>query len=774
MISFEQIQIWLIDITSMFQLFGAILGLCALLIPILRTLPFYYTLLYWYDMCMTMIIHTFSRLGKYIPYFGSSRYIDDLQYQEDPFHICLSSSSYKDQQHKKQQQSQKVLIDDDGDDILVSGLINTGNTCFLNSVLQALSSLPGLYEFIYQMKNQQHELPITWTLFKTLRQLTKPQRSRTSIRPLELVRALANKNKSSTPSTYTSKRRLSSFLMDRDQQDAQEFFQVLIGAMDTEAQHFYQEKWKSSHEKIKEINETDKENGLRGILLLMDQEKNNNNNNHEKNTCPSSTTAMKNKKKRQQQYSYNSPMTGLLASRLSCVQCGYTGAIRHFPFNNIQLSLPNAYSVTIEQCLEQYTNMEYLRDASCKRCSFNMTSQLLDDKIKRLQHQAKHTLKKDLKKKLVTELVEISKYKMDIDQRLKLNQMDSSDEEEDEDENEEEDENENEEEEEEDNINEKRNVTTTLKNRKSNQHKKYYYRTISPRSTKQVMIAKPPPILCLHMTRSSINYSSGMIFKNTCQLLFNEYLNLSPFVTNGILNTHPTVPLSGFTEGNNQQQNNIKYLYRLMSIVVHYGSHSYGHYIAYKRKILPSQCQCYSCHQHEYQRQEKKQDNDSEKEEEEIITEEPWYRYSTWYRISDSKVDICNIEDVLASNPYMLIYERVNTTDDHLSNYLLQQKQYHQPGYLNRLNNMDMDDDDDDDDEYDDDDNTSTSEYQQSVSPPTPFDDDQEDNDDNHHHQHDYSSTYYNDLTGTSLEALQMANSLLSMDQHDTPSTSNL
>ncbi|KAI9306413.1 hypothetical protein BJ944DRAFT_199370, partial [Cunninghamella echinulata] len=538
MISFEQIQIWLIDITSMFQLFGAILGLCALLIPILRTLPFYYTLLYWYDMCMTMIIHTFSRLGKYIPYFGSSRYIDDLQYQEDPLHICLSSFSYKDQQ-QQQQQSQKVLIDDDGDDILVSGLINTGNTCFLNSVLQALSSLPGLYEFIYQMKDQQHELPITWTLFKTLRRLTKPQRSRTSIRPLELVRALANKNKSSSTSssTYTSKRRLSSFLMDRDQQDAQEFFQVLIGAMDTEAQYFYQEKWKSSHEKKKETDETDQENGLRGILLLMDQE--NNNNNNEKNAYPSSTTTMKNKQKRQQQqYSYNSPMTGLLASRLSCVQCGYTGAIRHFPFNNIQLSLPNAYSVTIEQCLEQYTTMEYLRDASCKRCSYNMTSQLLDDKIKRLQQQAKHALKKDLKKKLLTELVE-------------------------------------------DSINERKN--TTLKNRKSIQRKKYYYRTISPRSTKQVMIAKPPPILCLHMTRSSINYSSGMIFKNTCQLLFNEYLNLSPYVTNGILNTHPTVPLSGFTEGNNKLQNNIKYLYRLMSIVVHYGSHSYGHYIAYKR-----------------------------------------------------------------------------------------------------------------------------------------------------------------------------------------------
>ncbi|CAO3621511.1 unnamed protein product [Cunninghamella blakesleeana] len=757
MISFEQIQIWLIDITGMFQLLGAILGLCALMIPILRTLPFYYTLLYWYDMCITMIIHTFSRLGRYIPYFGSSRYIDDLQYQEDPFNICLSSIK------TKQQQNEIVIRQDDN--TIIAGLINTGNTCFLNSVLQALSSLPGLYEFIYEMKEEQQELPVTWTLFKTLRRLTKPQNSRTSIRPLELVRALANKNKSSsTPTNPLYKRRLSSFLMDRDQQDAQEFFQVLIGAIDNEAQQFYQKKWKSDHENMTQIikgesvsqnegghdygDEKVVENeGLRGILL-MDQNK------------KKDVKKMKDKKKNNKhhhhhhhhQYSYNSPMTGLLASRLSCVQCGYTGAIRHFPFNNIQLSLPNAYSVTIEQCLEQYTAIEYLRDASCRRCSFIMTSQLLDDKVKRLQLQSKNTLRKDLKKKMITDLVDMSKYKMYIDNRLKLNQMNSSDEEE---------------EEEDDGDGDEKEMATLLKKNQEkekhlNQHKKFYYRTISPRSTKQVMIAKPPPILCLHMTRSSINYSSGMIFKNQCQLLFNEYLNLSPFVTNGTLNTHPTASLSGHQPQNNTTaRNSIKDLYRLMSVIVHYGSHSYGHYIAYKRKILPSQCHCHACHQ-------------QQKEKEKKISEEPWDRFSTWYRISDSKVDICHLDDVLASNPYMLIYERVDTTDDHLSNYLSQQKhqQQYQLNHLNKFNHNDNDDSefDDDDDDIDDglDDDTSTSDFQQSESPSTPFDE----NDQEDRSQNDYSN-YYSELTGTSLEALQMANSLLSMDQHGTSSSSS-
>lgn len=159
--------------------------------------------------------------------------------------------------------------------------------------------------------------------------------------------------------------------------------------------------------------------------------------------------------------------------------------------------------------------------------------------------------------------------------------------------------------------------------------------SVSRMSTKQVMLAKPPKVLCLHISRSAF-LNTGAIYKNTCQILFPEYLDVSPFSTNGTLHTQPNLPISTPTQKSNC-------FYRLMSVVVHYGSHSFGHFVAFKRRIYADQCKCHQCTGGN------------------ISTSlEDWKCQNTWYRVSDSKVDECSVEDVLRSNPYMLLYELID------------------------------------------------------------------------------------------------------------------
>jgi ubiquitin carboxyl-terminal hydrolase 1 len=129
-------------------------------------------------------------------------------------------------------------------------------------------------------------------------------------------------------------------IISREQQDAQEFFQLVSSEIETESQ---------------KIQRTEMLGG--GLKDLLDSKLNRNViTGEQEEVLPNDHI--------------ENPFTGLLANRLSCMQCGYTviiiyitwyiclflyhfimsfcscelviqGAIRHFTFNNIQLNVPN-------------------------------------------------------------------------------------------------------------------------------------------------------------------------------------------------------------------------------------------------------------------------------------------------------------------------------------------------------------------------------------------------------------------------------------------------
>jgi ubiquitin carboxyl-terminal hydrolase 1 len=263
--------------------------------------------------------------------------------------------------------------------------------------------------------------------------------------------------------------------------------------------------------------------------------------------------------------------------------------------------------------------MEYLQDASCRRCSFEATEKALTTEINQLKQHAKKVREPKKKRKSLTHLVALEKAKQDIEERIRSGRIEEE-----------------------------------------HDQDKMLLRPVGRMSSKQVMLAKPPKILCLHISRSAF-LNTGAIYKNTCQLLFPEYLDISPFSTNGTLHTRPNVPIS-VPDGDHVPRR----YYKLMSVVVHYGSHSFGHFVAFKRRIYADQCQCHQCRGSR------------------PSCDEQWKDQNSWYRISDTKVDECSLDYVLKANPYMLLYQLVDDcmeseddTDESLQD-VMETKQYHE------------------------------------------------------------------------------------------------
>ena len=259
-------------------------------------------------------------------------------------------------------------------------------------------------------------------------------------------------------------------------------------------------------------------------------------------------------------------------------------------------------------------------------------------------------------------------------------------------------------------------------------------KVVSPASTKQAMIARvsvivfeqlypyidakknyqPPPVLALHLNRS-VHYGQ-YASKNTIRVQFPEVLDLTPYTTSGSLSTDPINALStpsprptiqsqisssaadssSVSATSSQPRRSTtptpetyapglqRTIYRLAAVVCHYGQHSFGHYICYRRKprridgrwIPPTLVDPLLLENEQEEDTEKKPNGSAH------TTKTPEYFGSSsfgegryywedrteedvgtgrgWLRISDDAVSEVGIESVLAesSGAFMLYYER--------------------------------------------------------------------------------------------------------------------
>ncbi|KZT34493.1 cysteine proteinase [Sistotremastrum suecicum HHB10207 ss-3] len=456
------------------------------------------------------------------------------------------------------------------------GLVNmSGTFCFLNSTLQAMASLAYLQPYIevIHAKAEEYDVPtpVIDALRDALHALNTPQTSPNALRPVALVKALS--------SPRGGKGAPSALLSGREQQDAQELFQLLSELVKEEA-----------GEVEKEMT---KDRGLGSLAALAN---------------PGQLS--------------QSIFDGLTANRRSCVECGYTEAVMHFPFNNLQLAVPRMMACNLEDCLEDYTRLELLNDCICRKCSLLETHRRLKAEVERMEHASNGELSASKKKRIR----EVKKLESRVRSALEDGRIEED-----------------------------------IKGVKIE-------KVVSRCSSKQSMIGRPPPVLALHLNRS-IHYGH-YAGKNPCHVRFPEVLDLTPFTTSGQLSTQPNSPISSSpnalhrtTTPTPSNSSNPRTLYRLSSVVCHFGAHSYGHYVCYRRRPRPPSaghrrllrprlahnlhCNCDLC----------MTVGPIRDEDEKGQYEGP----GVWLRASDDSVEEVPIQRVLSetSGTFMLFYERV-------------------------------------------------------------------------------------------------------------------
>ncbi|KAG0259477.1 hypothetical protein DFQ27_004057 [Actinomortierella ambigua] len=506
---------------------------------------------------------------------------------------------------------------------LVHGLVNTGNSCFLNSVLQALSSLDlflpyleTLLEHSEALQVAEEEVQVAEALADTLQALQQPTSSHKAFRPRAIVDALSNFRRKAT----VSSRGYHGNLMNREQQDAQELFQLISSALSAE-ELFVQ---KATLSRIK--------SDVRRIEAL--------------NRPPAPS--------RQGQKLTGSVLRRRRRRHLSSHQ-------RRFSSDSEDDSEDDSEEDSEDD--SEDGSEDGSEDDSLSSLSFTEGEDeddhfWEDDDMEESETDLTHALRQD---RLWGTSSNIEQLKATlIRQQLMLERALKAD------------------------------IEAPLPDVKLSS-------TVSRHCTKQVMLAKPPPVLCLHFVRSQYSMY-GTISKNGCQVRFPEYLNLSPFCTTGVLLTQPNLPMSVSTqelerlermqtsprqheeptitpttektmkrrqqrqrtqkqqEGQHEElgeqsttarESEVRYIYRLQSIVVHFGGHSYGHFIAYRRKpeSLRSQAKAGPVGLGLTDATTAMADG------------------KDWFRISDETVESVSTDQALGANPYMLLYERVILPD---------------------------------------------------------------------------------------------------------------
>ena len=226
-----------------------------------------------------------------------------------------------------------------------------------------------------------------------------------------------------------------------------------------------------------------------------------------------------------------SPFEGLSAHRMGCLKCKFVENIRLEKFGPMVLPLTTlGRKTTLQQVLHEEFKMEVLDDVECVKCTLLAYRAGLARVVSVLGSTSAGL---DATRRLA-----------EIDKALSTGKIGDP----------------------------KLLVPSSAGGEGDQSIRKFMKR--SPK-TKHSMIARAPKVLAFHIQRS--NYL-GRATKNQASVEFPVELDVSEYVTTTRLSMDPEEPISVWREGVDDRT-----VYQLRSVIVHYGLHHMGHYVAYRR-----------------------------------------------------------------------------------------------------------------------------------------------------------------------------------------------
>ncbi|KAK9453615.1 hypothetical protein V1511DRAFT_504025 [Dipodascopsis uninucleata] len=373
---------------------------------------------------------------------------------------------------------------------VLGGLVNNGNTCFANSVIQGLASCFWAEDFIKsvtnRMANESHipsntdnSSDLSHVLYDIISDLNRAEPSRHSHNPARLLRALKS-------GKWT----------DGDQQDAHEFLLSLLDGIRNELESDLRLQRKS----LEAIDTSTR------IIQLHEE-------------LPSFTlSSVKSRVVPEIPDLPLLPLDGVLTFRVTCRTCGEMQAERQSIFSSVELplsglgsisSVPGIGSTSIDELLKRFLADEVLDNVHCQRCSLRAAEQhltkLVGTAVKPEIGEILRARRDAIVESLACATITDSEF-----ERLKPPRL------------------------------------------------------IASQKIKALSIARWPKVLALHVNRSIYDVRAGLARKQSYRVDYNAKLSITAI-------------------GQKSPENQC-IEYELSAIVVHFGSHSFGHYIAYRRK----------------------------------------------------------------------------------------------------------------------------------------------------------------------------------------------
>lgn len=270
----------------------------------------------------------------------------------------------------------------------VVGLSNPANDCFINSVLQALASIEGLKAYLTQVVKErvtdsdsvhvarqdekldqdekhdekharlQKELVVTIALKDILERLSERPACRKTISAREFISTLEH-----VFGRYVNRR----------QQDAQEFLQIVLEKLEDE--HLVVSKALRA--------ESGTEGAANETIIKLPP----------------------------------LPIAGSISSQITCLTCNYQPKPNISPFSTLTLNVPQTSSTTLDVCLDGLLKVETIEDYICEQCQMSAVQDELRDEYTRTTNAA-------AKERLATVLAHLEQNHSDSpqpeDQRVQL------------------------------------------------------------------------------------------------------------------------------------------------------------------------------------------------------------------------------------------------------------------------------------------------------------------------------------------------------------------